>query len=272
MSDAWDLADAAATRAGVELRPLVSPEDADGIARVMRATWGEDEPMPREMVIALAEAGNVPYGAFAGDTLVGYVMGWAGVNSMDGLHVHSHQLATLSGKQNHGVGYALKLAQRAQALDSGITLVRWTFDPLVSRNAWFNLVKLGTVADRFLPNFYGAMADEINAGERSDRLMVRWDLERFAGQAAPAVGHDVLARAGDDPDAPVPTEVVAPAEAEPALIGIPRDYHEIRSRDPSLALTWREATGAALTLCFQADYIVTGFTQDSTYVLTKAGA
>jgi predicted GNAT superfamily acetyltransferase len=272
MSDAWDLADAAAIRAGVVLRPLVSPEDADAIARVLRATWGTDEPMPREMVIALAEAGNVPYGAVADDALVGYVLGWAGVNAHDGLHVHSHQLATLSGTQNRGVGYALKLAQRAQALDSGITLIRWTFDPLVSRNAWFNLAKLGAVADRFLPNFYGAMTDEINAGERSDRLMVRWDLEKAAGQAPPVVGRDVLARSGDDPDAPVPTEVQAPAGAEPALISIPRGYHEIRSRDPWLAALWREATGTAFTLCFRAGYIVAGFTEDSTYVLTKAGA
>jgi predicted GNAT superfamily acetyltransferase len=272
MSEAWDLADAAATRAGVVLRPLVSPKDADQIAGVMRSTWGTDEPMPREMVIALAEAGNVPYGAIAGDTLVGYVLGWAGVSADDGLHVHSHQLATLSGTQNHGVGYALKLAQRAQALDSGITLVRWTFDPLVSRNAWFNLVKLGAVADRFMPNFYGAMTDEINAGERSDRLLVRWDLDRSVGEPAPAEGEAVLGRAGEDPDVPAPTDVVAPEEPEPALISIPREYHEIRSHAPSLALAWREATSEAFTLCFRAGYIVSGFTKDSTYVLTKTGA
>ncbi|MDP9330211.1 MAG: hypothetical protein M3P11_06205 [Actinomycetota bacterium] len=272
MSEAWDLANAAATRAGVVLRPLMSPEDADGIAGVMRATWGQDEPMPREMVIALAEAGNVPYGAIAGDSLVGYVLGWAGVSADDGLHVHSHQLATLSGTQNRGVGYALKLAQRAQALDAGITLVRWTFDPLVSRNAWFNLVKLGAVADRFLPNFYGAMSDEINAGERSDRLLVRWDLDRFAGEPVLSEGRQVLGRSGDDLDEPAPMEVRAPDGADAALISIPRDYHEIRAHAPSLASSWRAATGEAFTACFQAGYIVSGFTKDSMYVLTKAGA
>ena len=67
--------------------------------------------------------------------MIGYVLGWAGVDPDDGLHLHSHMLAALPDRRHRGVGYALKLAQRAQALDQGIDLVRWTFDPLVARNA-----------------------------------------------------------------------------------------------------------------------------------------
>ena len=67
------------------------------------------------------------------------------------------------------MGESLKLAQRAQALDQGIDLVRWTFDPLLARNAWLNVGKLGAVIDRFARSFYGAMSDAINQGERSDR-------------------------------------------------------------------------------------------------------
>ena len=270
MSDAWDLADAAAARAGVALRPLGSTEDADRIERVLRSTWGEQESLPREMVVALAEAGNVPYGAFVGDELVGYVLGWAGVTPEDGLHVHSHQLAALPDRRHHGIGYALKLAQRAQALEQGVTLVRWTFDPLVSRNAWFNLVKLGATADRFLPNFYGEMADRINAGERSDRLLVRWDLHTAEGSPSDDEGHEVLGLEEDNSDFPRPTGVAPPAPGEPALIRIPREYHEVRSRDQELAGIWREATGAAFTACFEAGFVVTGFTAGSAYVLTEA--
>ena len=87
-------------------------------------------------------------------------------------------LAAVPTRRHRGVGYALKLAQRAQALELGIKVVRWTFDPMIARNAWFNLGKLGAVADRFHRDFYGAMTDVVNRGERSDRLVIRWALER----------------------------------------------------------------------------------------------
>ena len=147
----------------------------------MRETWGEHDLVPPEMLRALAESGNVPWGAFDADEMIGYVLGWAGVDADDGLHVHSHMLAAVPGRRHSGVGYAMKLAQRAMALDQGITLARWTFDPLIARNAHFNVTKLGAHCDRFNRNFYGEMSDSINAGDRSDRLVVRWDLEREPG-------------------------------------------------------------------------------------------
>ena len=268
MSQAWDLANAAAARAGVALRPLDTSSQAEAIVGVLRATWGDHSLAP-EMVIALAAAGNVPYGAVVGDTLVGYVLGWAGVTPEDGLHVHSHQLAALPEFRHRGIGYALKLAQRAQALDQGISLVRWTFDPLVSRNAWFNLVKLGASADRFLPNFYGEMTDSINAGEPSDRLLVRWELVRGpAGTPGEPLGLCVLDRSGDG-DRPLPANAGPPPAKGPALIRIPREYHELRSRDPGIGEAWRRAIAAAMTACFDAGFVVRGFTADSTYVLER---
>jgi len=267
-ADAWERANEAARVAGVTLRPLTTLEDADRILSVMIATWGEHQLLPREMIRALGDSGNEPYGAFEGDALIGYVLGWAGVDPVDGLHVHSHMLATLPDRRGGGVGYALKLAQRALCLDRGIALVRWTFDPLLSRNAYFNIVKLGALADRFLPNFYGEMTDALNRGERSDRLMVRWDLEEAKPGPATEAGSEVLGREGDDPARPTPSEVRAPAGG-PALIRIPRDYHAIRDRDRALADRWREAAAQAFAVCFDAGLAVTGFTMNSTYVLSK---
>ena len=74
------------------------------------------------------------------------------------------------------VGFALKLHQRAWALLRGVSEIAWTFDPLVSRNAYFNLVKLGAQPAEYLPNFYGTMLDTINGDDDSDRLLVRWRL------------------------------------------------------------------------------------------------
>ena len=266
--DAWAQAHDAALTARVELRPLTSIEDADRIVRVMIATWGEHQLLPREMIRALGDSGNTPWGAFDGEELVGYVLGWSGVDRDEGLHAHSHMLATIPDRRHRGVGFALKLAQRAQCLDQGISRVRWTFDPLLSRNAHFNLTKLGATADRFLPNFYGEMTDALNRGEQSDRLMVRWELEREPAGMSSDSGFEVLGRAGEDPSMPSPSQVRSPAGA-PALIRIPREYHDLRRRDRALADAWRAAAGAAFAACFGEGLVATGFTDDSTYVLTE---
>jgi predicted GNAT superfamily acetyltransferase len=268
MSEAWDLAGEAARTAGVALRPLDNLEDADAINGVIRATWGGQE-LDREVIKALVESGNVAWGATVDDELVGFVLGWAGVTPEDGLHVHSHMLATVPDMRHRGAGFALKLAQRAQALDQGMTLVRWTFDPLLARNAWFNLAKLGATADRFEEHFYGDMADELNRGERSDRLVVRWDLDRMTAGARADDGFEVLGRAGDEA-LPRPTDVRAPATAR-CLVRIPREYHDLRERDRSLAEAWREASSDALRRCFDAGLIVTGFTETTSYVCTPSG-
>ena len=180
---AWGRAIEAAAKADVGLRPLTSLDDADAILRVMMATW--QEAIPRETIRALAGSGNVPWGAFDGDELIGYVLGWAAVSTVDGLHEHSHMLAALPDRRHVGVGYALKLAQRASCLDRGIHLVRWTFDPLVARNAHLNINKLGATCDLFHRDYYGQMPDAINAGDRSDRLVVRWSLD--ADPTAPTI-------------------------------------------------------------------------------------
>jgi predicted GNAT superfamily acetyltransferase len=147
----------------------------------MDATWAGPEPFPREVLRALADSGNVPYGAFDGDETIGYVLGGPGWTPRTGCTRTRTCSPPCPIGVIEGVGYALKLAQRAQALDQGIAEVRWTFDPLVARNGYFNLHKLGAVADRFDRNHYGAMVDEVNAGERSDRFTVRWDLGREPG-------------------------------------------------------------------------------------------
>jgi predicted GNAT superfamily acetyltransferase len=251
--DPWELAFEAARAAGVELRPLAALEDADRILRVMDATWAGPEPFPREVLRALADSGNVPYGAFDGDETIGYVLGWAGVDPEDGLHTHSHMLAALPARRHRGVGYALKLAQRAQALDQGIAEVRWTFDPLVARNGYFNLHKLGAIADRFDRNHYGAMVDEVNAGERSDRFTVRWDLRSEPGP------RDVGAHeAALEDDGGWPGEVHAPS-GRGALVAVPSDYARLRSDDGACASAWRDASAEAIEACLTAGMIAAGF-------------
>ncbi len=260
--EAWSRAHEAARAAGVELRPLSRLEDGDRVLRVMVATWGEHQLIPREMLRALGDSASPPYGAFADDELIGYVLGWIARDSDDGLVVHSHMLATLPDRRHKGVGYALKLAQRAQALEAGIGVVRWTFDPVIARNAWLNLSKLRAVADRFERDYYGSMEDLVNRGERTDRLVVRWDL-RHAREDVDAEGAPVLLESRDD--APSPSDTKLP-ERGPVLIRVPRDHERLRAERPELARAWRDPVAEAIEACIASGRIARGFTPDAAYV------
>lgn len=266
-SQAWELANRAAASAGVELRPLTSVGDADPIARVVAATWGEEQSVPREMVRALAESGNAPYGAFANGDLIGFVLGWAGVDPNGSLHVHSHMLATLPDRRHGGIGYALKLAQRAQAIDQGIGVVRWTFDPLVARNAYFNIHKLGAIVDRFERNFYGEMTDSLNRGDRSDRFVVRWDVEETPGPwTVPFAGDPVMVRRAED-GRPLGVDDV---DADAAILEIPTEHAAIRASDPDLARAWRDAVADAAESCLDRGLVGAAFLRDrSAYVFGR---
>ncbi|MEX2275093.1 MAG: GNAT family N-acetyltransferase [Actinomycetota bacterium] len=264
----WELAETAATAAGVELEPLESLEDADQILEVMTSTWGVTAGLPSEVIRALQESGNVPWGAFESGRLVGFVLDWAGFDDV-GLHVHSHMLAVDREWQGKGAGFALKLAQRAVAIDRGIGLVRWTFDPMLTGNAYFNLAKLGAYADGFRRNFYGAMDDDLNRGERSDRLVIRWELDRDPEPGVvPDEGTVVLDREGAQ-DRPEPVIAGDPADAGagPLLIRIPEDYRTLAGADRELAQRWREAVAETLGALLDHGKVVRGFTSSATYVL-----
>ena len=283
MNAAWRLAHDAAAAAEVTLRPLTTLDDADAIVRVMAATWGEE--MPRETIRALAGSGNVPWGAFDGDELIGYVLGWAAVAEDDGLHEHSHMLAILPERRHAGVGFALKLAQRAACLDRDIHLVRWTFDPLVARNAHLNVNKLGATCDRFHRDYYGQMPDAINAGDRSDRLVVRWRLDLEPRAPARPNQAEPLVRSDGRADAPVPDVDAGVIDligggrlGERAVsVQIPVDHAGLRAADPSLGTAWREAVGVALEACLTAGLAVVAFDPDReggrpTYFLAREPA
>jgi predicted GNAT superfamily acetyltransferase len=213
-------------------------QDADDIVAVARATWGLGEALPREFVVALGESGNPTWAAFHGDEMVAYALGWLGVDAAERLHLHSHMLAARPDRRHRGIGAALKLAQRADCLDRGVMTARWTFDPLIARNAHLNITKLGAVCDGFHRNLYGAMTDVLNAGDRSDRLVVRWDLEREPGPRVISAG------------------------AETSSVEIPADYPALRAQDPDAAASVRDEAARLLTEAFDRGLEVLAFDAD----------
>jgi predicted GNAT superfamily acetyltransferase len=265
-NDGWAVAREAAKRAGVVVAPLTSLDDADAVNDVIERVWGAQH-LHRELIRALEHSGNALVGAREGDGFVGFALGFAG--TAGGLHLHSHMAAVVPELQHRGVGYALKLAQRAACLDAGIPEIRWTYDPLVARNGRFNLVKLGAVATAFWPEFYGTMSDRLNAGDRSDRFEVVWRLRSERAERAlagrpeePADGRVLLAM--DERERPYRASR-DDATGDVVLVAVPRDHTAMKARDPELAAQWRRTAAEAFRECFDAGLVATAMTPDSRY-------
>ncbi len=193
----------AAAAAGVQLRELSALDELDQVYRLYDAIWRPDPnnpPVTTELLRALTKAGNYVGGAYDGDELIGACVGF--FEAPAAVAMHSHVAGVSAAARGRNVGFALKLHQRAWALRRGVTAISWTFDPLIRRNAYFNVVKLGARPTEYLLNFYGQMEDGINNGDDSDRLLVRWQLDAPEVGAA-AAGHPGAVVAAELPGATI---------------------------------------------------------------------
>src|SRR5579864_2884384 len=168
----------AVSTAALELRPLSELDEIRDLESVFTRIWSKDGPPPvtADLMRALATSGNYVVGAFLEGRLVAGLVGFIGRLPGRGLHLHSHILGVLPEMQLRGAGFALKQHQRSWALANDIDEVIWTFDPLVRRNGFFNVCKLGADVLEYHVDFYGAMGDVINGGGASDRAVAVWRL------------------------------------------------------------------------------------------------
>ncbi|WP_133901198.1 GNAT family N-acetyltransferase [Actinophytocola oryzae] len=266
-------ADRAARAAGVSVRELVTIEDFVAVSRLFHGIWrpAADSPLvTTELLRALTKAGNYLAGAYDGDTLVGACVGFFGAPA-DGT-MHSHIAGVDPSMAGRNVGFALKLHQRAWALRRGVGVIAWTFDPLVARNAYFNLAKLGATAAEYLPDFYGGMEDEVNGGDETDRLLVRWDLgapevvAACAGRPHLVTHHQAVVALGRTAaGAPEPGVL----DGSPLLVGVPPDAATLRGADPSVRKEWRIAVRDVLGGLLADGARVSGFDRAGWYVLTR---
>ena len=165
------------TRDGILIRPCHGIEEFEACVRVERAVWksSDIDVVPIPLFVVASETGGQVLGAFHGKDLVGFTLAIAGWRARKPF-LHSHMTAVLDGYRDHGVGRRLKLYQREDALARGIALVEWTFDPLVTKNAYFNFMRLGAIARRYLPNVYGITTSPLHGSLPTDRLVAEWHL------------------------------------------------------------------------------------------------
>lgn len=167
------------------IRECTTIEDFDNCISLQREAFGlpDIEISPRRHLIVSRQAGGWTLGAFVDERMVGFVHHLAGVRPDNELFGYSHMMAVAKDHQNKGIGARLKWAQRARALQEGRDFIKWTWDPMQSRNAHFNLNRLGVTVEAFGDNFYGmdynsdpTQTENDRPGLQSDRLFASWRL------------------------------------------------------------------------------------------------
>jgi predicted GNAT superfamily acetyltransferase len=268
-------AEQAARAAGVEIRLLDDVADLEDAEQLLAEVWAGDAQagMSVHLMKALVHTHNYVAGAFSAGRLVGASAGF--VSAPPGRPtLHSHVTGVRHAAQAHGVGYAMKLHQRAWSLSHDVTEITWTFDPLIRRNAWFNLAKLGARVTGYHQDFYGRMHDGVNAGDESDRCTVVWDLTTEAPAAGGLSATDLAGAlpllVEESSGQPAITEEGGHPEAWAGAwlwCQVPADAVAIRVADPALGRQWRQALRATMGQAIQLGHPVVGVAVDGRYLL-----
>jgi predicted GNAT superfamily acetyltransferase len=224
------------------LHTLAEFAEAVNLQRVVWG-WGDLDLLPVRFFVVARNIGGQILGAFDDDVLAGFLLAIPGIDSAGRLYLHSHMLGVLAEYRNSGAGLALKLAQKQDALNRGIKLVEWSFDPLDLKNAYFNINKLGATVPRYEPNLYGITSSTLQAGLPTDRCIAHWDL----------------------------SEPAKSGNASAARVSIPASIAQIKHTHPERAREIQAAVAREFQKHLSAGLVATGFERSpdaGTYLFT----
>ncbi len=284
-----------------EIRPLKTFEELETVVAIQRTVW--DDPASviyRNALVNYVRNGGVLLGAFDGERLIGFVFGYLGTETQDtsrpamaNLKLVSNRMAILPEYRDQGIGYELKLAQRQFAIQQGIRLITWTFDPQQSRNAYLKIRKLGAISRRYWRDYYGTTPSSHVVLGSSDRLIAEWWVtnnrvdQRINGKRGgltipqyTSANAMILnpSRVGTR-SYPEPGDMTSEHPGMMILIVIPSDFSAIVKDDPDLARAWRQHSRESLEQAIASGYTITDFIhgehegrERSFYALTYAEA
>jgi predicted GNAT superfamily acetyltransferase len=274
------------------IRPLATLDECRKVAELEKQVWGytdtEDVVPPAVLIVSIKRGGTL-LGAFdeAGQ-MKGFVYAIPALK--DGRPTQwSHMLGVAPDARDGGLGAALKLAQRELALQMGLDLIEWTYDPLQALNAHFNFAKLGIVVENYEENLYGDSSSPLHRGTPTDRFVAEWHLStphverrivasgRFRardGAVSAAVLVNPSRHAGQWLE-PGPSGL--DIDAARLLVEIPTGFTDMLSRQPDLALDWRLATRQIFQFYFArgyraVDFILAREAGRGQYLLAQAGS
>ncbi len=278
------------------IRLLETPQEMSAVEELQRVVWpgSETDVVPTHLLITAIHNGGVVMGAFVENVMVGFVFGFPGIEMFpDGPHAKhcSHMMGVHPDWRNSGLGFALKRAQWQMVRHQGLDHITWTYDPLLSRNAYLNIAKLGAVCSTYRISEYGDMRDGLNAGLPTDRFQVDWWLNtsrverRLGKNARGTLKLEQISKADvqplymlhtDDNGLLHPPEHISPFSGSLLLAEIPSDFMAIKETDFALACDWRFFTREVFEITFSNGYLVTDFIFQKTeeknrslYILTN---
>jgi predicted GNAT superfamily acetyltransferase len=258
----------------VIIRPLTTIEECRKVAELERIVWGytdAEDVVPPPVLIVSIKRGGILLGAFndAG-AMDGFVYSIPGVK--DGRLIQwSHMLGVLPSARDAGIGARLKLAQRQAAIDMGVDLIEWTYDPLQALNAHLNFTKLGVVVEEYEENIYGDSSSPLHRGTPTDRFVAQWRVTTPHVERRIASGGQPLVRDSSVMDAPIvnPSPPTAGGvdpgtpdlslDARRLLVEIPVGFGEMQAQEPELALNWRLTTRQIFQAYFARQYRAVDF-------------
>lgn len=267
----------AAARAGVRVTDAHDVHELLKVEALLIGIWGmspHGAPIPFDLLRSISHAGcNISAAYNSQGVLCGAAVS---IVSPGGVSAYSLIAGVLPGTADKGVGFALKQHQRAWSLARGIDSMTWTFDPLVGRNARFNLTKLGAHVSEYEQNFYGEMQDDINANDESDRLVAVWPLASKVSNSCSEGRASEL----ELPPGGVRTVLEYGPDSKPSVFRsanalwcrVPEDILALRSTRPDDAAIWRRQVRTVFESAFNSGYSATGVTRSSWYHLTPERA
>ena len=250
--------------AGVSVRLLASLQDFRACVGLQAEVWGAGytDGVPASLLQVSMYVGGIVLGAFtpAGE-MVGFLFGLTGVDHGEIVH-WSHLLGVRDAARDLGVGRLLKETQRTLLAARGVRRMSWTFDPLVAKNAYLNLNRLGARVVAYVPDMYGTTTSPLHFGLATDRLIVSCDTQSPPRTpeitAAEAATLPVLTLAARDGDLSMET-----GEPRTAFrIEVPTDIRRVIERSPAEAVAWRESVRVHLQWSLAHGYDVTGVHRD----------
>ena len=230
-----------------EIELVIKPENAHELARVLTEVWGGADPIPPDVIIAIVHAGG--YASLASQIVNGKKQFVGGSLAIVGNHqrkLHSHVTGVIEAATKTGVGRALKDHQWMWAKENEFSAISWTFDPLVRRNAHFNLIVLGAKVVKYCQNYYGEINDLINAGDQTDRLVVERQVDGLSV---------------------APSSITCVAKDGDLIIPTPLDIVGLRNTDRDTATRLRLEQRASFEAAFERSFLVHGLTDDGYFIM-----
>ncbi|MEJ2635592.1 MAG: GNAT family N-acetyltransferase [Calditrichia bacterium] len=255
----------------------VSQKIIDDVQFLHKTIWGLDEleMTPSHIYIAARHCGGEILCAYHEGKPVGFVFGFPGIDENGNSYFYSHNLGVVKEFRNQGIGFMLKTRLRHNLLEAGYKRVKWTYEPLDSKNAYSYIRKLGAISNTYFENYYGDMRDAINRELPSDRLIMDWRIasvhvqkvvnKEFPKLSLGDIEKDALlnslkaggASSPEPLDRDIDIAALLKRGRQRFYLEIPANYHEIKKASFDLALDWRLHVREMMKRCFEQDLYIT---------------